>query len=255
MLDKERFPPAPSIVAGNGQSTSLATAKLSQAELATFRSQGESAAPVRSDDQRSGALAAMDQETQPPPLKAAVIFIVLVVAIVAVLTFKRKPAAPTETSVAPQRITVKKPTTADGPGTHLVGKINNVPSVEVVSEQRGPVDLAAPPPVLAKTFPQEPLSDVSGGTVTEWGVETDASSAAGPRKHRVKDGDTLATLAERYLGDPTRAGELLEANRTLISNPELLPIGVELVVPAARVEQHVDDEELAPVAPSNSAAK
>ncbi len=197
----------------------------------------------------------MDQETQPPPLKAAVIFIVLVVAIVAVLTFKRKPETPAESGIAPQRITVKKPPTADGPGTHLVGKINNVPSVDVVSEQRGPVDLAAPPPTLAKTFPQETLSDVSGGKASGWGDDSDPSTDTGPRTHRVMDGDTLATLAERFLGDAARAGELLEANRALISNPELLPIGVELVIPAARAEQHSDDEELAPVAPSNSAAK
>lgn len=198
----------------------------------------------------------MDQETQPPPLKAAVIFIVLVVAIVAALTFKRRPPAPAESSIAPQRITVKKPPAEEGPGTRLVGKINNVPSVDVVSEPRGPVDLAAPPPKLAKTFPQEPLSEVTGGKVTDWGNVSDSSTEAEPRTHRVMDGDTLASLAERFLGDPARASELLAANRSLISNPDLLPIGVELVIPASQVEtQSGDDEELAPVAPSNSAAK
>lgn len=197
----------------------------------------------------------MDQETQPPPLKAAVIFIVLVVAIVAALTFKRKPETPAESGIAPQRITVKKPPTTEGTGTHLLGKINRAPSVEVVSEQRGPVDLAAPPPTLAKDFPQEPLIDVAGGKASAWGDESNVSSDKGPRTHRILDGDTLASLAERFLGDSARAGELLEANRALISNPELLPIGVELVIPAARVKPHtVDDEELAPVAPSNSSA-
>ncbi|MDZ4782621.1 MAG: LysM domain-containing protein [Planctomycetia bacterium] len=197
----------------------------------------------------------MDQETQPPPLKAVVIFVVLVVAIVAALTFKRKPESSAENGVAPQRITVKKPPMTEGPGTHLLGKINRAPSVDVVSEQRGPVDLVAPPPALAKSFPQEPLSDVSAGTSSAWRDETDSSAGAGQRKHRVMDGDTLASLADRYLGDPARAGEFLKANRALISNPELLPIGVELVIPARSESPSDDDEELAPVAPSNSTGR
>jgi nucleoid-associated protein YgaU len=194
----------------------------------------------------------MDQETQPPPLKAAVIFLVLVVAIVAALTFKRAPKNADETAKSPQRITVKKPPVTEGAGTRLLGKINNAPSVDVVSDQRGPVDLKAPPPALAKTFPQETLSDVAGNSVNGWEGDSTSSGEGGPRTHRVLDGDTLASLAERFLGDAQRSGEILEANRALVANPELLPIGAELVIPATRVEQHLnDDEELAPVAPSH----
>jgi nucleoid-associated protein YgaU len=50
--------------------------------------------------------------------------------------------------------------------------------------------------------------------------------------HRVVDGDTLPSLAQRYLGDAARAGEILEANRDVLSNPELLPIGAALKIPA-----------------------
>jgi hypothetical protein len=52
-----------------------------------------------------------------------------------------------------------------------------------------------------------------------------------PRTHIVVDGDSLAKLAGRYLDDPRRSGEILELNRGLLSNPDLLPIGVELVLP------------------------
>lgn len=56
---------------------------------------------------------------------------------------------------------------------------------------------------------------------------------AAPRMHTVRDGDTLATLAQRYLGDAGRAGEIFEFNRTLLRRPDLLPIGVTLEIPAA----------------------
>lgn len=51
------------------------------------------------------------------------------------------------------------------------------------------------------------------------------------RQHVVVDGDSLERLANRYLGDPRRGSEIYELNRDALSNPELLPIGVELVIP------------------------
>jgi nucleoid-associated protein YgaU len=51
------------------------------------------------------------------------------------------------------------------------------------------------------------------------------------RRHRIRDGDTLESLALRYLDDEARAHEIFEANRGLLSDPMLLPIGVELTIP------------------------
>lgn len=52
------------------------------------------------------------------------------------------------------------------------------------------------------------------------------------RTHRIVDGDTLRALAERYLGSAERAEEIYQANRHLLPSPEVLPIGVELHIPA-----------------------
>ncbi len=49
--------------------------------------------------------------------------------------------------------------------------------------------------------------------------------------HTVVDGDTLAQLAQKYLGSANRAGELYAYNRDVLSDPELLPIGAELRIP------------------------
>ncbi len=70
------------------------------------------------------------------------------------------------------------------------------------------------------------------------------STAAGPssgsteedepivwRVHRLKDGDTLANLAQRYLKDSRYAELLLKLNQDLITQPEILPLGVEIRIP------------------------
>ncbi len=52
------------------------------------------------------------------------------------------------------------------------------------------------------------------------------------RTHKIVDGDSLASLAERYLGSANRAGEIFACNRDVLSDPELLPIGVRLRIPS-----------------------
>lgn len=53
------------------------------------------------------------------------------------------------------------------------------------------------------------------------------------RRHRVRDGDTLTGLSQKYYGDAERYIAIYEANRAALSNPDLLPIGTELVIPSA----------------------
>lgn len=52
-------------------------------------------------------------------------------------------------------------------------------------------------------------------------------------QHRIVDGDSLESLAERYLGDPGLADALFRANRNVLSDPELLPIGQRIAIPRA----------------------
>ena len=54
---------------------------------------------------------------------------------------------------------------------------------------------------------------------------------AGPRQHRIAAGDTLAKLADKYLGDRARATDIYQANAGVLPDPRLLPIGVEIAIP------------------------
>jgi hypothetical protein len=52
------------------------------------------------------------------------------------------------------------------------------------------------------------------------------------REHCLVDGDTLQRLAQRFLGDASRWPEILVANAKLLSNPDVLPIGKTIRIPA-----------------------
>ncbi|MEX1039446.1 MAG: LysM peptidoglycan-binding domain-containing protein [Pirellulaceae bacterium] len=72
-------------------------------------------------------------------------------------------------------------------------------------------------------------------------------------QHRIVDGDSLESLAQRYLGDPGLAGALFRANRDVLSDPELLPIGKQITIPRAedlsRLETEAGERPTTPVRP------
>jgi nucleoid-associated protein YgaU len=52
-----------------------------------------------------------------------------------------------------------------------------------------------------------------------------------PRRYTLRDGDTLEDLAKRFLGTSDRASEIFEANRSVLASPDLLPVGLAVVIP------------------------
>lgn len=54
------------------------------------------------------------------------------------------------------------------------------------------------------------------------------------RRHTTKPGDTLTRIATAYYGRPTPAviNAVFEANREILSNPDMVPVNVELVLPS-----------------------
>jgi hypothetical protein len=74
-----------------------------------------------------------------------------------------------------------------------------------------------------QNIPEEPPTGVAPSSAP------DGYSAA--QVHRIADGDTLSRLAERYLGRSERYLEIYNANRDVLSSPDLLPIGATLRIP------------------------
>jgi phage tail protein X len=109
------------------------------------------------------------------------------------------------------------------------------------------IGAAAEPPghnatILMPTDPGQPRPVLSGGHVaadgqdrSAWGASIGLPSSTHrdlpPRTHKIVDGDTLESLADRYLGSADRSLEIYEANRDVLPTSKLLPIGVELKIP------------------------
>lgn len=66
-------------------------------------------------------------------------------------------------------------------------------------------------------------------------LETSAArlrAAAEARRHVVKEGESLETIADRYYGDRTKWKIILEANRQRLPLDGAMPVGLELEIPA-----------------------
>jgi nucleoid-associated protein YgaU len=83
------------------------------------------------------------------------------------------------------------------------------------------------PPRQTWSRPESPPG-VPASIPTNPGVQAGATKFV---RHRVVDGDSLASLAEKYLGSRLRYMEIFNANRHVLASPDLLPIGIELLMP------------------------
>jgi nucleoid-associated protein YgaU len=114
-----------------------------------------------------------------------------------------------------------------------------------------PMDPGEPPPQLARSYPRAQAAAPPYSPdrfISTWDRRRRAPGRA--RTHKIVDGDTLAALAEKYLGNPNRHLEIYEANRDRLPAPELLPIGVELTIPPRRpvaTSRPKDGSQLVPV--------
>jgi nucleoid-associated protein YgaU len=108
--------------------------------------------------------------------------------------------------------------------------------------------------------PQAPFAGNSNvGTTSSIGVRKPSDDDDAPARelvdlnapdktHRIIDGDTLQKLAQRYLGRADRYLELYAYNRDVLTDPDVLPIGVGIRIPS-RVVIAPDANALAGVTP------
>jgi nucleoid-associated protein YgaU len=177
-----------------------------------------------------------------PAVKTAMAFCVLLAGVCAALLFRRDssrqtPPAPTASEQLLIRHVPRGRMPAPATDRGRTAKSSRVTSVQTPNGGRPaivvtPLDRHESPPQLAESYPETGRAGSA-----RWGVSMDMLlPVASPRDdsdrvHKVVDGDTLAALAERYLGSAARAGEIFEANRDVLHDPELLPIGAELKMP------------------------
>lgn len=149
----------------------------------------------------------------------------------------RRPTTPTPPPAEPA-VEVREPQlpvfVVEAP-SRLQGRIETPPVVEPEPEPAPPPAPPEPPrapPDLAAAFDSRaPWPDREETLAEESPVRAEAPGDAPWLTHVVQDGDTLASLAREYLGSSLAALDLFEANRQVLTSPDVLPIGVELRIP------------------------
>ena len=68
-------------------------------------------------------------------------------------------------------------------------------------------------------------------TITEKPGKRSSQGGQDGFHYRLHPGDTLTGLAQRFYGDGDRFVDILNANKSLISTPNQLPQGTEIVIP------------------------
>jgi nucleoid-associated protein YgaU len=178
-------------------------------------------------------------EMNDPAVKLALALSILIGGFLAATAFRPdpaqpRPAAPYRSEVASLRN--RRPRDLDAPA-FKERTAAATPSPAVCTPPTRPPTMLAPldnppaVPALSKRYPGD-----GAPTSTGWGLpvaplQQDSLSGKPPRLHRIVDGDTLTALAKRYLGSADLAMEIFKANREVLSDPDLLPIGAELKIP------------------------
>lgn len=91
--------------------------------------------------------------------------------------------------------------------------------------------LTAPPPPLLDAHRPPPLAATPAAPAGARPITAPSATGSLPSTYRVRDGDDLAGIAARMYGHPAAAAAVWAANRDLISDPGLLPIGADLRLP------------------------
>jgi nucleoid-associated protein YgaU len=120
------------------------------------------------------------------------------------------------------------PTSPVQPLTSTVATATTLPAATPAAGDPFTGDPAAQPDAAGNKLPFTTVSD--GGRLAMQNTEPAESHE---RVHVVHEGDSLDRLAKRYLGDEGRALEIYDANRELLKNPHVLPLGAELRIPAS----------------------
>jgi nucleoid-associated protein YgaU len=176
-----------------------------------------------------------------PAVKLALAISILLGGILAALAFRRdwsvpKPEAPSwselaaiRNNIAKEQAIIKRAST--GPPAHSLQPASAENAASHRPASLDPLDNPPMVPKLASRYPGDSSENASGMGMALVPVSNSDRGGAGTRIHKIVDGDTLPALATKYLGAADRAMEIFQANREVLSDPELLPIGAELKIP------------------------
>jgi nucleoid-associated protein YgaU len=167
-----------------------------------------------------------------PAVKTAMALCVLLAGICAAMLFRRDPPVPASSAPpAAAPLLIRTDTDTSTPADRHAQEPSMIQRPATVVK---PLNVRQSPPPLASSYPE---TDRPSNSRSDASIDMMLPAKGTARTHRIIDGDTLAGLAQRYLGSPGRAREIFDANRNVLSDPKLLPIGAELKIPPTDSQQ------------------
>jgi nucleoid-associated protein YgaU len=171
---------------------------------------------------------------------------VVLAGLIAAWPFRQLPSPPViqqRQATTPMQLTIRRP---DVP-LELAPRIDVSPAEGLHAEQNVS-DSTPPPPATLPVAPNYALENLAPPPAlpvafhptlpptqpNDWrpdAIVKPAVQPRPPRPYRIRDRDTLELIAERLLGDKQRASEIFESNRNVLSRPDLLPVGVTIMLP------------------------
>ena len=124
-------------------------------------------------------------------------------------------------------------------GMALAEEVPALPREQVHSSPMLPVSFQVKDPEQNRLDPWQP-------------ARLEEGPAGPPREYRIRKLDTLEDLAERFLGSKDRADEIFAANRGVLQDRHILPLGEVLRIPAGITSAEPGQEsDLKPVRPGS----
>jgi nucleoid-associated protein YgaU len=179
--------------------------------------------------------------------RVLVAFGIVLAGLVAAWPFRQYPSPPAieqRPAATPMQLTIRRP---DVP-LELAPRIDVSPA-EGLHDEQSSTDIPSKPPAVLPIAPNYALENLAPPPTlpvafhpslppsqpNDWrpdAIVKPAVQPRPPRPYRIRDRDTLELIAERLLGDKHRANELFEANRNVLARPDLLPVGITIMLPA-----------------------
>lgn len=105
------------------------------------------------------------------------------------------------------------------------------------NQRSSEISTLAPPPQDAPAVPiplhnsEWDIASNDSATTRRGATEATTATSAKGRTHTVIDGETLSSIAGKYLGSQARYQEIFQANRDQLKSPNDLKIGMKLTIP------------------------
>lgn len=89
---------------------------------------------------------------------------------------------------------------------------------------------SAPTPYVKNAI-WDKFKEVSGGNAADVAANIEVQNSAVYHTHTVASGETLGKIAKHYFDDASKYAAIFEANKSILSDPDKIQVGQELVIP------------------------